>query len=90
MALGAAEAAGGLVPVTILTPPGDDEPSPRPGTQPRRREVRAAAEFTADAAEEHSSIDVPTDEAADEESAYIGRAGMPAVHAPVRAQGPLP
>ena len=41
---------------------GDDEPfSPSiPALSPAAQEARAAAEFTADAAEEHSSIDVPT------------------------------
>ena len=54
---------------------GDDEPfSPSiPALSPAAQEARAAAEFTADAAEEHSSIDVPTTKLPkqrDEESAY--------------------
>lgn len=54
---------------------GDDEPfSPSiPALSPAAQEARAAAESTADAAEEHSSIDVPTTKLPkqrDEESAY--------------------
>ena len=54
---------------------GDDEPfSPSiPALSPAAQEARAAAEFTADAAEEHSSIDAPTTKLPkqrDEESAY--------------------
>lgn len=54
---------------------GDDEPfSPSiPALSPAAQEARAAAEFTADATEEHSSIDVPTTKLPkqrDEESAY--------------------
>lgn len=54
---------------------GDDEPfSPSiPALSPAAQETRAAAESTADAAEEHSSIDVPTTKLPkqrDEESAY--------------------
>jgi len=54
---------------------GDDEPfSPSiPALSPAAQEARAAAEFTADAAEEHSSIDVPTTKLPkqrDEESTY--------------------
>ena len=54
---------------------GDEEPfSPSiPALSPAAQEARAAAEFTADAAEEHSSIDVPTTKLPkqrDEESAY--------------------
>ena len=54
---------------------GDDEPfSPSiPALSPAAQEARAAAESTADAAEEHSSIDVPTTKLPkqrDEKSAY--------------------
>lgn len=54
---------------------GDDEPfSPSiPALSPAAQEARAAAESTADAAEEYSSIDVPTTKLPkqrDEESAY--------------------
>lgn len=54
---------------------GDDEPfSPSiPALSPAAQEARAAAESTADAAEEHSSIDVPTTKLPkqrDEESTY--------------------
>ena len=54
---------------------GDDEPfSPSiPALSPAAQEARAAAESTVDAAEEHSSIDVPTTKLPkqrDEESAY--------------------
>ena len=54
---------------------GDDEPfSPSiPALSPAAQEARAAAESTADAAEEHSSIDAPTTKLPkqrDEESAY--------------------
>ena len=53
----------------------DDEPfSPSiPALSPAAQEARAAAESTADAAEEHSSIDVPTTKLPkqrDEESTY--------------------
>ena len=74
---------------------GDDEPfSPSiPALSPAAQEARAAAESTADAAEEHSVHRRAHDEAAEAEGRgehLHGRADAPAVHAMVRAQGRFP